>query len=109
MKHSTTAFLFLMLFGAISVVAQSPRAAGPSPELKKQDFFVGTWELEGVTKSSPFGPGGQKFKGTESLEWMPGGFFLLVHEYSGAKLTGVTIIGYDSQEKVFTHTKFNST
>jgi hypothetical protein len=85
--------------------SQNPK---PSPELKKQDFFVGTWKLEGMTKSSPFGPGGQKFESTEHLEWMPGGFFLLAHSYSGEKLAEVTVIGYDSDQKVFTHTSFKS-
>lgn len=109
MKLSSAAFLFITVFGANFVVAQSAReAASPSPELKKQDFFVGTWRLEGTTKSSPFGAGGEKFESTENLEWMPGGFFLVAHSYSGGKLAGVTVIGYDSQEKVFTHTSFDS-
>src|SRR5215472_10481099 len=109
MKLSSAAFLLLTLVDANCAAAQSAReVASPSQELKKQDFFVGTWTLEGTTKSSPYGPGGQKFKSTEQLEWMPGGFFLLVHSYSGDKLAGVTVIGYDSQEKVFTHTSFDS-
>jgi hypothetical protein len=46
--------------GFIVVQAQlgaqtSPQTPKPSSELKKQDFFVGTWKLEGMTKSSPFG------------------------------------------------------
>ena len=110
MKLSSAAFLLMTLSGANFIVTQSAReVARPSAELKKQDYFVGTWTLEGTTKSSPFGPGGQKFKSTEQLEWMPGGFFLLVHSYTAGKLAGVTVIGYDSQEKVFTHTSFNST
>ena len=86
----------------------SPQTPEASPELKKQDFFVGTWRLEGITKASPFGPGGQKFQSTENLEWMPGGFFLLARSYSGEKLAEVTVIGYDSDQKVFTHTSFKS-
>jgi hypothetical protein len=103
----------IALAGFIVVQAQlgaqsSPQTPNPSPELKKQDFFVGTWRLKGMTKSSPFGPGGQKFASTEHLEWMPGGFFLLAQAYSGNKLAEVTIIGYDSDQKVFTHTSFKS-
>ena len=103
-----------LAFGGFVVVQpqsgaqDSPQTPKPSPELKKQDFFVGTWKLEGMTKSSPFGPGGQKFESTEHLEWMPGGFFLLAHSYSGGKLAEVTIIGYDSEQKNFTHTSFKS-
>lgn len=109
MKQISRACLPLALLGAIFVVAQTPpQSPRPSPELKKQDFFVGNWTLEGKTKASLFGPGGQKFKSTESLEWMPGGFFLLAHSYSDGKLLELTIIGYDSNEKVFTHTSYNS-
>jgi Protein of unknown function (DUF1579) len=103
----------IALGGFIVVQAQlgaqtSSQTLKPSPELKKQDFFVGTWRLEGTTKSSPFGPGGQKFESTEQLEWMPGGFFLLARSYSDEKLAEVTVIGYDSDRKVFTHTSFKS-
>ncbi len=103
----------IALGGFIVVQAQlgaqtSSQTPKPSPELKKQDFFVGTWRLEGMTKSSPFGPGGQKFESTEQLEWMPGGFFLLARSYSDEKLAEVTVIGYDSDRKVFTHTSFKS-
>ena len=103
----------IALGGFLVVQAQlggqtSPETQKPSPELKKQDFFVGTWKLEGTTKSSPFGPGGQKFESTEHLEWMPGGFFLLARSYSGGKLAEVTVIGYDSYQKVFTHSSFKS-
>jgi hypothetical protein len=60
MKQISRAFLPLVLFGAISVIAQStPQTPTPSPELKKQDFFVGEWTLEGKTIASSFGPGGQ--------------------------------------------------
>jgi hypothetical protein len=102
------AFGCFVLLQAQSHAEDSPQTPKPSPELKKQDFFVGTWRLEGMTKSSPFGSGGQKFASTEHLEWMPGGFFLLAHSYSGGKLAEVTVIGYDSDQKIFTHTSFKS-
>jgi Protein of unknown function (DUF1579) len=104
-----TAFAGFILVQAQLGAQMSPQAPKPSPELKKQDFFVGTWRLEGITKSSPFGSGGQKFESTEHLEWMPGGFFLLAQSFSGEKLAEVTVIGYDSNQKVFTHTSFKST
>jgi len=109
MKPISSICLPLVLFGAVSVIAQTtPQTPAPSPELKKQDFFVGKWTLEGKTLASSFGPGGQPFKSTESLEWMPGGFFLLAHSYSEGKLSELTIIGYDSAEKVFTHTSYDA-
>ena len=107
MKQASV-FLAMALFGLGLAVPALPQKPQPSPELKKQDFFVGSWRLEGTTKQSTFGPGGQKFESTEQLEWMPGGFFLLAHSYSGGKLDNITVIGYDSREKVFTHTSFTS-
>lgn len=110
MKHTSPIRLALALLGAMSAMAQTkPQPPQPDPELKKQDFFVGNWTLEGKSVASPFGPGGQSFKSTESLEWMPGGFFLLAHSYAEGKLAQLTVIGYDPEEKAFTHTSYNST
>jgi len=109
MKQISARCLLLLLFGAMSVIAHTtPQTPTPSLELKKQDFFVGKWTLEGKTIASSLGPGGQAFKSTESLEWMPGGFFLVAHSYSEGKLAELTIIGYDSEEKVFTDTSYDS-
>jgi Protein of unknown function (DUF1579) len=109
MKHTSPACLLILLFSAALVFAQaSPPTRKPSPEMEKQSFFVGTWKLEGTMKPSPFTHGGDKFESEEHLESMPGGFFLLVHSYSAGKLAEVTVIGYDSNDKVFTHTSFTS-
>ena len=106
MKRSLVAFIFIYACAAwAGQPALSPPK--PNPELKKQDFFVGNWTLTGETKSSPFGPGGEKFQSTESLEWMPGGFFLVARSYSGGKWVELTVIGYDPNENVFTHTSFS--
>jgi hypothetical protein len=109
MKHTSPACLFVLLFSAASLFAQaSPQTPKPSPELENQSFFVGTWKLEGTMKPSPFSRGGEKFESTEHLEWMPGGFFLLANSYSAGKLAEMTVIGYDANGKVFTHTSFTS-
>jgi hypothetical protein len=107
MKRTLVAFIFIH---ACAVWAAEPTSSQPkpNPELKKQDFFVGNWTLKGETKSSPFGPGGQKFQSTERLEWMPGESFLVARSYSGGKWAELTVIGYDPNEKVFTHTSFNA-
>jgi hypothetical protein len=108
MKLTSATCILAFFCGPPFAVAQTPPHA-PSQELKKQEFFVGSWRLDGVTTQSPFGPGGAKFSSSEDLEWMPGGFFLVAHSYAGGKLAGVTIIGYDSEHKVFTHASYNST
>lgn len=56
----------------------------PAPELNKLDYFVGTWTADGDIKPGPMGSGGQ-FTGTNRVQWMDGGFFLVTHsEFSGA-------------------------
>ncbi len=109
MKHTSPACLFVFLLSSAWLFAQgSPQPPKPSPELEKQSFFVGDWKLEGATKPSAFSRGGEKFESTEHLEWMPGGFFLLAHSYSAGKLAELTVIGYDPNDNVFTHTSFTS-
>ena len=102
--------IFIAVGNGTSTGAQSSPQSQPTPsaELKQQDYFVGTWRLTGETKASPFGPGGQKFDSTERLEWMPGGFFLIAHSYDRNKLVGLTIIAYDEDAKVLTHTSYTA-
>ena len=74
----------------------------PAPELKKLDYFAGTWSAEGEVKPGPMGAGG-KFTGTNRVEWMDGGFFLVTHsDFNGALGKGMetAYMGYDSDEKV---------
>jgi hypothetical protein len=105
-----TRFTTLLLLGvALSARAQTeiPR---PAPELKKLDYFVGTWAAEGEIKPGPMGSGG-KFTGTNHVEWMDGGFFLVTHsEFNGAvgKGTETAYMGYDSNDKTYTYDSFNS-
>jgi len=83
--------------------------AKPAPELKRLDYFVGTWKAEGEIKP-PFGPGG-KFTATNHVQWMDGGFFLVTHsEFRGAvgKGTETSYMGYDSNEKMYTYDSFNT-
>jgi hypothetical protein len=82
----------------------------PAPELKKLDYFVGTWMARGDLKAGPMGPGG-KFTGTNYVQWMDGGFFLVTHsDFNGAmgKGTETSYMGYDSKEKMYTYDSFNT-
>ena len=111
MKAILAAALLSILGNAVDAHAQSsPQARKPNAELHAQnDYFVGTWTLTGETKSSPFSQGGQKFESREQLEWMPGGFFLVARSYEGNQWRGMTIIAYDENAKVFTHTTYSAT
>lgn len=86
---------------------ESPK---PAPELKKLDYFAGTWTTEGEIKPGPMGLGG-KFKGTNDVQWMNGGFFLVTHsEFDGAMGKGAetSYMGYDSNAKMYTYDSFNT-
>ncbi|GAA3944896.1 DUF1579 family protein [Actinoplanes auranticolor] len=62
--------------------AMPPAPPQPAPELKQLDYLVGTWKLSGMTEEGPMGPPA-KMTGTETFEWLPGGFFL-VHHWEGS-------------------------
>jgi hypothetical protein len=82
----------------------------PGPELKKIDYFVGSWTLDGDIKPGTMGPGG-KMTENEKCEWMDGGFFLIckVDFNSGmGSGTGMSMMGYSTDDKIYTYREFNS-
>jgi hypothetical protein len=50
-------------------------APAPSPELQRLGALVGRWRSQGHIVSDPPVP----ITGTDSYEWLPGGFFLVHH------------------------------
>jgi Protein of unknown function (DUF1579) len=111
-RFATVTIVTLACAILATVAAQNPTPPpAPGPEVKKLDYFAGTWKTEGEMKPGPMGPGG-KFTGTDHNEWMTGGFFLLSHG-SGTSSTGnestLGIFGYDPNEKVYTFHEFSST
>ena len=99
-----------LLLGIASSARAQSDAPKPAPELRKLDYFVGTWTAEGVIKPGPMGTGG-KFTGTNRVEWMDGGFFLVTHsEFNGAmgKGTETAYMGWDGDDKAYTYDSFNS-
>src|SRR5215469_2828495 len=91
--------------------AQAPQGPPkPSPELKRQSYYLGTWKCEGTTQASSSGPGGTSTS-TSHTAWDLGGFFLVSHEeFTDGAMNGkgVSYIGYDPQKKVYTYDGFNS-
>ena len=82
----------------------------PAPELKKLDYFAGTWIAEGIIRPGPMGPGGN-FTATNRVQWMDGGFFLVTHsEFSGTIGNGTetSYMGYDTDARMYTYDSFNS-
>lgn len=111
MKLSTALATLLVFAFAASAVAQMPDK--PGPQVKKLDYFVGTWTSEGTIPPGPWGNGG-KFSSTETSEWMPGGFFLVSHSdfkmpaELGGDGKGTSIMGYDTDKNVYTVDEFSS-
>ena len=101
---------FLMLI-AVSAVAQM--GGPPGAEVKKLDYFVGTWTTEGSIAQGPWGMGG-KFTATGTGEWMPGNFFLQSKSESqmppevGGDNKAVLIMGYDTQQNTYTSDRYSS-
>jgi hypothetical protein len=109
MKRISTFVVLAFVCAAVLTQAQMPMPT-PAPEVKKLDYFVGTWSSDGDLKPSPMGPGG-KMTGTSHDEWMEGNFFLASHgSFSGVmgKGTEVAYMGYDPEQKMYTYTAFNS-
>ena len=113
MKRTPAAVtLAVLLFSSLFAVGQNPpQMPKPGPEQKNLDYFAGNWKTTGDLKPGPMGPGG-KFTGTDRVEWMPGGFFLVSHTQGSSstmgKWTGLAIYGYDAQKKAYTYDEFNS-
>jgi hypothetical protein len=106
----SVAFVLSVCLSLISVAQNPPQAPKPGPELKSLNYLLGTWTETGETKAGPMGPGG-KFTGTDKIDWMPGGFFLVSHMSGSSpegKWTGVAIYGYDNEKKAYTYDEFNS-
>ena len=81
-----------------------------TPELELLKKFVGIWDTEGHVMSDPSGER-IKFKGTDTYEWLPGGYFLL-HRYEAimpqGNITGIEIIGYNRESDTYSMYSFDS-
>lgn len=87
------------------VLAQAGKMPEPGPEQKNLTYFAGTWKAEAEMKPSPFGPGG-KMMSSDTCTWFAGGFHIVCKsEGKGpmGPMTGLGIIGYNGEEKVYTY------
>lgn len=89
---------------------QTDQPPVPDPALRRLDFLVGTWSIEGETSPDFSGPP-MRSTSTETFEWLHGGFFL-VHRWDavfgdpgedpgrelpgGAVQKGIMFYGYDA-------------
>jgi hypothetical protein len=111
MRRVLTCGLFLaMMLAVVLSAAGQMEMPKPAPELKKLDYFTGTWKFDGDMKPGPMGPGG-KVTGMEHNKWMDGGFFLESQSgFNGpmGKSSGMSYMGYDANDKMYTYDEFNS-
>ena len=93
----------LVLFGSIAASAED--APKPGPEHKKLEYYTGKWSSESEVKANPIMPSG-KYSTKDDCAWFQGGFTVVCHtESSGpmGPMKSVGIMGYNSEEKVYTY------
>lgn len=91
-----------------TLTAQAPPQ---SPELKKLEVLLGTWNIDGDVQATLVSPAG-KFTGTERVEWVPGGRFMEMSRDARAPSGPVRhrlVFGYDVVAKTHTAKWFDLT
>jgi hypothetical protein len=101
----------LGLAGSAAAQEKKPmEAAKPGPEHARMSYFLGKWHSTGTLKPGPWGPGGP-MTGDDECSLMPGGFFVVCHSAGSGpmgKISGLGVLGYDAEKKVYTWNGFNS-
>jgi Protein of unknown function (DUF1579) len=109
--HRKSIYAAALILLSLPAPAQMP--AKPGPEVKKLEYFVGSWTSEGTIVQGPWGMGG-KFSSANTAEWMPGDFFVVGHAdfkmppEVGGDGKAVAFMGYDTNQNVYTYDAFNS-
>lgn len=111
-KQMATWALGFSLCVVIVVSARAqPRMEGPAPQLKKLDYFVGTWTTVGDVKPGPMGAGGTVII-TDDNRWMEGGRVLVSHSKQQSAVlgnsSGTSFMGYNSDTNLYTYDEHTS-
>jgi hypothetical protein len=107
MKNAGMALAVCTILAASALAQEMPK---PGPELKKLDVLTGSWTLDGEMKPGAMGPGG-KMTEIQKCEWMDGEFFLVCHADFKSSMgdgSGISVMGYSKDDKVYTYREFNS-
>lgn len=77
-----------------------PRPRKPNPALGRLERLIGRWEMKGRTFDSSH----DNVSGKVTVEWFPGGFFMVQRgeiTAGGLEVHGLEMIGYDPSSRVF--------
>jgi hypothetical protein len=106
-----TGFAVLLVAVPQVAMAQGGQAPKPGPEHARLGYFVGKWTAEGDIKPGPMGPGG-KMTSNDTCEWFEGKFSVICR-YEGrgpmGPNKGIGILGYSTEEKVYTYYAVDNT
>lgn len=109
MRRTGVIFAAVMMMTVLGMAQMEMPKAGP--EHRKLDVLTGSWTLDGDVKASAMGPAGKVVE-TEKCEWMEGGFYLVCNlRFTSKEMgngSGVSILGYSSNEKAYSYHEFNS-
>jgi hypothetical protein len=106
-----TACLAIAVATVFIAAAQSPQPPKPGPEHQRLAYYVGKWSTEGKMESGPMGPGG-KMTSVDTCEWFDGRYAVVCRYDSKSPMgasKGLGIIGYSTEEKVYTYYGTDST
>ncbi len=87
-------------FTALSLAQAPSESPKPGPELKKLEYFLGTWKVENEIKANGYVPAGKGVT-TQTNTLGPGGFSV-ESRWEGQIPRTDGIIAYDSHAKVYT-------
>jgi Protein of unknown function (DUF1579) len=110
MKRIVSAVCFVVFCAGASLAQDASQMPKPGPELKRLQYYVGTWKSEFDMKAGPMGPGG-KMVGTDQSQMMAGGFFVVTHtdgKTAMGEIKELAVMGYDAAAKVYTYDAFNN-
>ena len=82
----------------------------PGREHRRLEIFIGRWNTEGITRATESIPS-VRVNGTDTYEWLEGGFFLIHHvdvNMGDDKIRAIEIVGYDDHIKKYPMNFFDS-
>ena len=109
--HTLAAAAVLAAAGVQVAAGQGPQPSKPGPEHQRLAYFVGKWKAEGEVKPGPMGPGG-KMTSQDDCQWFEGRYSVICRSESSSSMgatKSIGILGYNTEEKVYTYYAVDNT